>query len=174
MTAFCLRVASLQKFLRILFPCLLVGWMIFIFSMSSQQAEESSKTSGGIIEKVLEIVYPGFEDLSNEAQQAQVEKLQFAVRKTAHFSIYAVLGALSFLSFVTYKNLKFKLHLILSGGICLLYALSDEYHQTLVKGRSGELRDVLLDFCGACVAILICSLIRCFIKKRKLRRCDNE
>lgn len=165
-------VMQLLKFFRILFPCLLAGWMVFIFCMSSQEAEQSSETSGAIIERVMQTVYPDFEDLLQEERQEMIGSFQFAVRKTAHFCIYAVLGALSFLSFVTYESLKLKLRLVLSAGVCLLYSLSDEFHQTFVDGRSGELRDVLIDFCGVCLAILICSLITRFIKKQ--RRCDNE
>ncbi len=32
--------------------------------------------------------------------------------------------------------------------LTLLYAISDEYHQTLVPTREGKLRDVLIDFAG--------------------------
>lgn len=32
--------------------------------------------------------------------------------------------------------------------LTLLYAISDEYHQTLVPTREGKLRDVIIDFAG--------------------------
>ena len=37
-------------------------------------------------------------------------------------------------------------------GICLLYAISDEVHQTFVDGRIGTWRDVLIDTAGALTA----------------------
>ena len=43
--------------------------------------------------------------------------------------------------------------------ICVLYAITDEYHQTFVAGRSGELRDVVIDSLGALLGILIYYVI---------------
>ncbi len=43
---------------------------------------------------------------------------------------------------------------LLSVGLAVAYALSDEYHQTLVPGRNGNLLDVMIDGLGACVAML--------------------
>lgn len=42
-----------------------------------------------------------------------------------------------------------------SVGLAVAYALSDEYHQTFVPGRNGNLFDVAVDGVGACVAMLL-------------------
>ncbi len=42
-----------------------------------------------------------------------------------------------------------------SWVLALIYALSDEYHQTLVPGRNGSLTDVTIDALGACGAMLL-------------------
>ena len=42
-----------------------------------------------------------------------------------------------------------------SAGMALLYALSDEYHQTFVPGRQGSFLDVAIDGVGVSVAILL-------------------
>ena len=39
--------------------------------------------------------------------------------------------------------------------ITLLYAISDEFHQTFVEGRSGRLLDVAVDAVGIVLAVLI-------------------
>jgi VanZ family protein len=39
--------------------------------------------------------------------------------------------------------------------VSVLYAASDEYHQTFVPGRSGRLVDVGVDTIGALVALLV-------------------
>jgi VanZ family protein len=44
---------------------------------------------------------------------------------------------------------------VASIGLAVAYALSDEYHQTLVPGRNGNLVDVAIDGVGACGAMLI-------------------
>jgi VanZ family protein len=42
-----------------------------------------------------------------------------------------------------------------SAGMALLYALSDEYHQTFVPGRNGSLVDVAIDAVGVGGAIAL-------------------
>ena len=42
---------------------------------------------------------------------------------------------------------------VVSVGLAVIYALSDEYHQTFVPGRNGNLFDVAVDGVGACVAM---------------------
>ena len=72
----------------------------------------------------------------------------FAVRKTAHFLEYAVLFGLYFRALKnTIKLSPFRIYL-LSFILTFLYALSDEFHQTLVLGRTGMLRDVMIDVGG--------------------------
>lgn len=45
--------------------------------------------------------------------------------------------------------------LIWAVAISLLYAISDEYHQTFVGGRHGSPLDVGIDAIGICAAVLI-------------------
>ena len=139
--------------------------MALIFSMSAQNATESDKTSGNVIESVLSVIYPGFDGLSKESKAELISSFQFIARKTAHFSLYAILGLLSFLTVISYRNLKFGLRTALSAAICLLYAVSDEVHQLFVPGRSGEIRDVCIDFCGSLLMITILALSARYIKK---------
>lgn len=136
-----------------------------IFYLSSQNAEISSETSGSIIESVAGIFYPGFSDMSAAEQDEIVGAFQFIVRKTAHFSLYAVLGILSFLSVITYRKLKYRFRIFISAAICLLYAASDEFHQLFVAGRSGEIRDICIDFCGSLIAITVLALLSRLIKR---------
>lgn len=139
--------------------------MILIFNLSSQNAETSSETSGSVIESVAGIFYPGFSDMSAAKQDEIIGDFQFIARKAAHFSLYAVLGVLSFLSVISYRNLKYRFRLLISAGICLLYAASDEFHQLFVAGRSGEVRDICIDFCGSVLAITVLALLSRFIKR---------
>jgi VanZ family protein len=44
---------------------------------------------------------------------------------------------------------------VVSAGLAVAYALSDEYHQTFVPGRGGNLLDVTIDGAGACAAMLL-------------------
>lgn len=47
-----------------------------------------------------------------------------------------------------------------SAGMALLYALSDEYHQTFVTGRQGSLVDVAIDGIGVSAVILLDGWLR--------------
>ncbi len=76
------------------------------------------------------------------------------LRKTAHLSEYAVLGAL-LLRALQYEALA------LGAGI--LYAASDELHQHFVGGRHASPIDVLLDSAGVALGIY---LLRRFLQTR--------
>ena len=158
------------KYFRIITVILLIAWMTMIFSLSSQNADQSSQTSGGVIATVVRIFYPDFDALSEAQQLELIEPFQFIVRKSAHFTAYAVLGALSFLSVITFKKIPLFYRSGISAAICLLYSVSDEIHQTFVKGRSGEVRDVCIDFCGSLLAIVVFTLI---VKKSKFKFLKN-
>lgn len=147
----------------------LIGWMILIFSLSAETAEDSSQTSGGIVSFIINIFFPDFNELSEAVQLNIRENLQFIIRKSAHFTIYAILGALSLSNTVTYKKLPYKFRLASSLLFCLLYAVSDEIHQLLIPGRSGEIRDVVIDFCGALLGTVILTLIINFSKNKFIK-----
>lgn len=48
-----------------------------------------------------------------------------------------------------------------SLGLAVVYALSDEYHQTFVPGREGRLFDVAVDALGACAAMSLDWWLEC-------------
>lgn len=159
----------------------LIGWMVMIFCLSAQSAIESSQTSGELIKNVLVVIFPDFAELSAEEQLSLCEDLQFLVRKAAHFTIYFILGFLSFLNVITYKSISLSVRTWASSVFCLLYSISDEIHQLFVVGRSGEVRDVLIDFCGALMGILILRLFtkngeqrRNVMRKNELIKLNNE
>ena len=142
--------------LRIVSLLLLIGWMGLIFYLSHQNADDSSLLSGGLIRKVVSFIFP---NLSSASLENLVSSLQFIVRKGAHFSMYGVLGVLAFVTMITYSKIHLALRSLLSFLISALYSMSDEYHQTFIKGRSGEIRDIIIDCAGALSGILIALAI---------------
>jgi VanZ family protein len=76
----------------------------------------------------------------------------FLVRKTVHFLEYAILFGLYFRALGNTTKLSLPKTYFLSFVLALLYAISDEFHQTLVAGRTGLPRDVLIDGAGAAAA----------------------
>ena len=148
-----------------IFIVLLVLWMGFIFSMSSENAEKSSNTSGQTIRVVLSAV-PGFEEQPEEGKVNIIEKLQFIVRKSAHFIGYMILGILASGLILYYGNINKKY--LLAFLICVIYAISDEIHQLFVPGRAGQVRDVLIDSAGSFLGIiLVMAFVKLLIKFNK-------
>jgi VanZ family protein len=79
----------------------------------------------------------------------------FMLRKLAHMALYAVLTVLLFRALRT--HMASKTHaLLLAVLVAGVYACSDEWHQTVVPGRVGSLRDVGIDTLGIASA---CTLV---------------
>jgi len=70
------------------------------------------------------------------------------IRKTAHFLEYVILFFLFFRGFKNTTKLTLPRVLFFSFICSVLYAVSDEFHQTLVDGRSGMVRDIVIDSAG--------------------------
>lgn len=147
--------------------CLLtLLWMTVIFMFSAKNADDSTEQSSfvtNILMNIFSNVYRN-SDLSDKMQI--IESMSFAIRKAAHFSIYSVLGLLSFLSVYYLTKFSNKTPFI-SLLICFIYACSDEIHQLFVPGRSGQLRDVFIDFSGALLMTLIILAVRKIYRKIK-------
>lgn len=156
---------------KIILWILVISCMITIFAFSSQEADTSGKTSSSFIEAFIR-----FFDTDNSLSLQQMEKIvadmTHIVRKCAHFSVYALLGFLIAMLLSQYKIQGIR-QLIFSVIWAFLYACSDEFHQTLVKGRSGELRDVVIDTTGALCGALLVILLTALVKRIHKRRVAN-
>ena len=73
---------------------------------------------------------------------------------SAHFAEYAVLAALLWLALRATPALA-RYAAPLAVTIAVLYAVTDEFHQSFVPGRYPDVRDVLVDTAGALVAVLL-------------------
>lgn len=140
---------------RLIFKYILVSiWMLVIFLMSSEVAVTSSARSDEIVRTIQSI-----------GVSTPTNILTFLVRKTAHICAYFILGILLFNLLKEYE-LAVKKMIFLSIAIAMLYACTDELHQMFVPGRSGEVRDVLIDTAGAAVGVVVyAALSSRFYKK---------
>ena len=142
---------------KIIKIALVIVCMTIIFTFSSDTSYESTKKSNKIIITVAEMINK--KELSQKEKDRYIYKFVFIVRKSAHFFIYLILG-LWVASLIKEYSLVNKRMVIYSFLICFLYAISDEIHQLFVNGRSGEIRDILIDSMGSLVGIGIYYLIR--------------
>jgi VanZ family protein len=78
------------------------------------------------------------------------------IDKVAHAAVYGALAASTIFAFnARYKEEKSRVVMVATVLFCFCYALSDEFHQSFVPGRSPSGLDVLADVCGA---LIICLL----------------
>lgn len=85
-----------------------------------------------------------------------VKPVQIPWLKVGHFIGYAGLGA-SMLYVIGPGKRSAVMYTI---SVTILYAFTDEFHQTFTPGRHAGFNDVLIDVGAACVAILLYEIIR--------------
>lgn len=130
----------------------------FIFSNSLKNGEESKRMSGWVM-KLVQSVFDPFHRLNEE-------KLHYFIRKGAHFSEFALLGAsLIWLG----ENIKKRFGKACPGVmlfLALLVAVADEFIQRFT-GRTSSVTDVLIDFSGALTAMLfLWFMLYLFFRRR--------
>jgi VanZ family protein len=140
--------------------------MAAIFFFSSKNAEESSEMSGSFTKSLLG--FSGEEpDGAKEAKDGSfIETVGMAVRKSAHFLIFFVLGfcAANALRLLTYSKRRV---FWISLCYCVLYAVTDELHQYFVPGRSCMWQDCVIDAAGAAAGIGAVFFVFWAVKKIK-------
>lgn len=136
--------------------------MVFIFAQSALPSELSSEESGVIVDLIMRVI-EGILPYGREA-------IVFAVRKGAHFMEYLILGAVLVPAVKEWSEAS-----RLSGGgapaawlIGTAYAVTDEFHQSFVPGRSCEFRDIVIDSCGVLTGVLA-ALLAGWIRARRIK-----
>lgn len=154
------RLNILDKYATILYWILVVIWMIVIFYFSSQPGGVSDSFSKNITEVIVNFI-ANIINIPIDIAQQYLYSLNHIIRKIAHFTEYLILALLVINAFRESGVKKFKLYLY-SFLLCILYAISDEFHQLFVPGRAGQLKDVLIDSLGS-----ICGIYMHYLKYRK-------
>ncbi len=96
------------------------------------------------------------------------------IRKFAHIFEFGVLTFLIF-RILKYTEKRYVYwDLFWAFVFAVLYAISDEYHQTLVQGRVGNYKDVLIDSIGIIIATWLLYLYYHHEKLRKLKHKKSE
>jgi len=124
--------------------------MSTIFGASSDSG--SFERSSRIIAPLVHWLFP---NLSAE----YVHAIVMFVRKCAHlteFAIFALLvwNALRRPRWIVTRPWSWR-EAAEALWFAVLYAATDEFHQTFVPSREGCLRDVLIDSCGAVIGLLL-------------------
>ncbi len=138
---------------------LVIIWMVVIYLLSAQSAEDSDLLSTGFTNWNYLLLNSIFPNLS-------FETLHAIIRNLAHFTIYLVLGVL-LLNALNHNEQKQSFNFALALLISFLYAITDEIHQIFVSGRAGQIYDVLIDFLGSLIGIKAFTIYNNYIRKMK-------
>lgn len=151
-------------------PALLLLCMIFGFS--AQTGEESGSLSFQISLFLVKLFSPFLPAAStNEILIARAEAIHFFVRKAAHMTEYFFLTLSLQLPMQTCLKHRFSFsrRLFLGLSAAVIFAATDELHQSFVAGRSGNIADVCIDSVGIFLASLILFLFSVIAKRRRTK-----
>jgi VanZ family protein len=119
--------------------------MVAIFTFSTDTF--SSAHTSGIFEPLLKFVFPSL----------TVTQLNFwhgVIRKAGHVTEYFILGFFAWRTFRAYIQTTVTLKLLIAAFV-LMFALSDEFHQSFVASRTSSLFDVGYDFVGCLIVLML-------------------
>jgi len=134
---------SLVKFLRYWLPPFV--WMAIIFWFSTDTF--SGQETGSVLEGIL--TYIGLNLAPDE-----IAGLHFLIRKLAHLTAYFILGALLWRAFRGAARVGWDWRWAAGAFlVAAVYALFDEYHQSLTRTRTPSIIDSLIDMSGSVVAL---------------------
>lgn len=146
------------------FSAFIMG-LIFYFSM--QNSAESNFLSNSLLQKIVFLFEKNLNYLPIEEQLIILKKYHIILRKSAHFGIYALLGFFVCGFWGTFNRNKKVILLFFSVAFTFFYALTDEFHQMFVSGRSAQFTDVLIDTSGGILGSIIMAIFLYFIFWRK-------
>ncbi len=114
-------------------------WMGLMFGLSTDAF--SSAHTAPFTEFIFLRLIPEFAGLT-------VETVDLLVRKTAHLSEYFIFGILLTHLFKKRSGLSTSNQIIWAIALGIIYAMSDEFHQSFVPSRTPRAGDVVIDAIG--------------------------
>ena len=153
----------MKKALKIIvLLALAIGWMFCIYKLSGMNSSKSNGKSADI----LNIIIADTLDVTNDygitnshPDDAKIERasalMNTPMRKVMHASVYLVLAffIMILLNIIT-EHKYYWLTILIALVLCVVFAITDEYHQTYVAGRTGQTMDVIIDSIGAIVGLI--------------------
>ena len=132
------------KFIRYWLPVIAWFGVIFVASTDLMSAQHTSR-----------FLAPFLRWLNPDITLETIRAVQFAVRKAAHVTEYAILSFLLFRALQSGTRRMIWRNAAIAFVTAAAYAALDEYHQSFVASRTGSPLDVLIDASGAALGILI-------------------
>ena len=134
-----------------------IAWMFLIFAGSTDlmSAEHTSR-----------FLVPFLLWLDPHISFRTIALAQLIVRKAGHLTEYAILAALLWRALRHNWSMvrrSFWKPAIVALAVAMVYATTDEFHQSFIPSRTATAHDVMVDVVGAIVGLLICWM---FVRNR--------
>ena len=140
-----------KRFWRVAIPMAIALWTLFIWAQSLQSAEDSSADSGRIARLIMALF----------GWDTQPQWLSYAIRKTAHFAEFGVLGVLWGACDKTFDRRWIWLWGLPTGAV-------DECLQFFAPGRAPMVIDVVIDTAGyLCGGVFVWLVWRWLNRKKR-------
>ena len=131
------------------FPVAAMFGVMYYFSTDVFSADNTRS----VLEKILLWFVP-------HADKHTMLTFNYVVRKSAHFTEYAILGALLYRAFRAGDPVRWRFKwAIYSFLFSASWALLDELHQSFTKKRGGSIWDSLLDSSGALFMLIGIAIV---------------
>jgi VanZ family protein len=128
----------------------LILWAAFIFVASTKLMSASNTST--ILRPVMLWLFPN-------TSEATLNLIHFMVRKAGHFCEYAILALLAARAFrSSTRELLRTRWFWLSLSFIVVYALSDEFHQSFVPSRTASIYDSMIDSFGGLTALALLAI----------------
>jgi VanZ family protein len=133
------RAAIAMRIIRYWVPVVMMLAVMYYFSTDVFSADNTRSVIGKI--------FLWFEP---HASKHAIVTFNYAVRKSAHFTEYAILAGLLFRAFRADDPVRWRFRwAFYTLSLSVSWALLDELHQTFTRTRGGSIQDSLLDSTGA-------------------------
>ena len=131
--------------------------LIFIGSTSLMTPNHT----GSLLQNFLAI-------FSIHLDRATMDHVNHIVRKCGHVCEYSVLALLAARVFLTSSRTGLRRWWwICSLAVVIVFASTDEYHQTFVPGREGQVKDDAIDTAGGAAALTLLAIVRSIYIRRQ-------
>lgn len=141
---------------------LCVIWIVLIFYNGTRPGKISQKSSHEVIKVASKVMH--IKTSSIDKPGIQLSEINYYVRKNAHFIQYFILSIL-----LCSAARQFKLcttsQIFIILFLLLLFPLIDEVIQKYIPGRTSNIFDIVIDFSGGVLAMIISNIL---LKYRKV------
>lgn len=156
-----------SKLLPLLLCLVTILWIIGIFTLSSQDGEQTAKASGGMAQTTAALLY-------KQPTEQQVDQVHVVLRKVAHIGLFFILGLLSYAAAANTLGRKRPNKrwpsLILALALTSLYGFFDEWHKQFIAGRHFDIGETILNIVCGLVGVLVAFAVGLWILRRNTRK----